>query len=224
MVLPAPPSRPVTRRCAVACPWRGVALATEGATKASGTSTRRTSHPDRRGIPMGPPSGWAVSSRRDGERLILSRPPLKVNTAFLHIFRSHHARGRASAGGDGHRRRTAAPAVQRSADTAPERSAAADNGRCPRRPSGTSSRRRARPPFQARGDLVALVRAGSARHREPLVLGGHERSRSASENRRLQAVDRTASDSEAGWDRVRTPQSPPRSLPRSGRSDLWPLW
>jgi hypothetical protein len=31
---------------------------------------------------------------------------------------------------------------------------------------------------------VALVRAGSVRHREPLVLGGHERSRPLEENRR----------------------------------------
>jgi hypothetical protein len=38
--------------------------------------------------------------------------------------------------------------------------------------------------------LAVLVRAGSARHKEPLVLGGHERSLSANENRRSEAVHR----------------------------------
>jgi len=33
-----------------------------------------------------------------------------------------------------------------------------------------------------------LVRAGSARHQEPLVLGGHERSTSANQHRRSEAV------------------------------------
>jgi hypothetical protein len=37
---------------------------------------------------------------------------------------------------------------------------------------------------------VVLVRAGSARHREPLVLGGHERSVSACEDRRSQTIHR----------------------------------
>jgi hypothetical protein len=41
---------------------------------------------------------------------------------------------------------------------------------------------------QARGDLVTLVRAGSARHREPLVLGGHERARPVCENHRPQGI------------------------------------
>jgi hypothetical protein len=35
-----------------------------------------------------------------------------------------------------------------------------------------------------------LVRAGSARHQEPLVPGGHERSTSANENRRSQVLHR----------------------------------
>jgi hypothetical protein len=37
---------------------------------------------------------------------------------------------------------------------------------------------------------VTLVRDGSARHRNPLVLCGHERSRPASENGRSQAIHR----------------------------------
>jgi hypothetical protein len=39
-------------------------------------------------------------------------------------------------------------------------------------------------------EQYASVRAGSARHPEPLVLGGHQRSRSASKNRRSQGVHR----------------------------------
>src|SRR5829696_3313025 len=39
-------------------------------------------------------------------------------------------------------------------------------------------------------EQYASVRAGSARHREPLVLGGHQRSRSASKNRRSQCIHR----------------------------------
>jgi hypothetical protein len=38
------------------------------------------------------------------------------------------------------------------------------------------------------GGISTLVRAGSARHLEPLVLGRHERSRPASSDRRSQAV------------------------------------
>jgi hypothetical protein len=38
--------------------------------------------------------------------------------------------------------------------------------------------------------ISTLVRAGSARHQKPLVLGGHERSRSGSRDRRSQAVHR----------------------------------
>jgi hypothetical protein len=37
---------------------------------------------------------------------------------------------------------------------------------------------------------VVLVRIGSARHREPLVLGGHERSASANQRRRSEAIHR----------------------------------
>ena len=47
---------------------------------------------------------------------------------------------------------------------------------------------RGRSASQARGGISTLVRAGSARHQEPLVLGGHERSRPASSDRRSQAV------------------------------------
>jgi hypothetical protein len=36
--------------------------------------------------------------------------------------------------------------------------------------------------------VVALVRAGSAQHQKPLVLGGHERSRPACENPRSQHI------------------------------------
>ena len=64
MVLPEPPSRPVTNRYAVGSLEGGAARAAGGATNASSVSTRRTSHPDRRGIPMGLPSEWAVSSGR----------------------------------------------------------------------------------------------------------------------------------------------------------------
>jgi hypothetical protein len=38
--------------------------------------------------------------------------------------------------------------------------------------------------------MRSLVRARSARHREPLVLGGHERSASANQHRRSEAVHR----------------------------------
>jgi hypothetical protein len=37
-------------------------------------------------------------------------------------------------------------------------------------------------------DVVALVRAGSARHQKPLVVGGHERSRPACHNPRSQHI------------------------------------
>ena len=55
MVLPEPPCRPATSRCALAFLEDGAALAADGATNASSPSSRRTSHPDRRGIPMGTP-------------------------------------------------------------------------------------------------------------------------------------------------------------------------
>src|SRR5829696_6648435 len=86
MVLPEPPCRPVTSRYAVAFPEGGVALAADGTTNASSTRSRRTSHPDRRGVPMGSLSEGAVS-RSDGERVVLNRPRLKVNTASPHICR-----------------------------------------------------------------------------------------------------------------------------------------
>jgi hypothetical protein len=43
---------------------------------------------------------------------------------------------------------------------------------------------------EARASMSTLVRAGSAWHQEPLVLGGHARSRPASRNCRSQAVHR----------------------------------
>jgi hypothetical protein len=43
---------------------------------------------------------------------------------------------------------------------------------------------------QVKGCPTGLVRTGSAQHQEPLVLGGHERSRAVSETRRSQAVHR----------------------------------
>jgi hypothetical protein len=49
---------------------------------------------------------------------------------------------------------------------------------------GTAFRTRRDPP------AVMLVRAGSARHREPLVLTGHERSASANLHRRSKAAHR----------------------------------
>jgi hypothetical protein len=39
--------------------------------------------------------------------------------------------------------------------------------------------------------MRSLVRTGSARHREPLVLGGHERSASANEHRRSESIHRS---------------------------------
>ena len=38
--------------------------------------------------------------------------------------------------------------------------------------------------------VVALVRAGSVQHRKPLVIGGHERSRPANQNRRSHSIHR----------------------------------
>jgi hypothetical protein len=86
-VPPEPPCRPVTKRCAVGCPERDVAPAA-GATNASSPSTGRIGHPDRRGVPIGPPSG-RPSARKRRRPADLSRPPLKVNTAIPRIFRSH---------------------------------------------------------------------------------------------------------------------------------------
>src|SRR4029453_17187681 len=87
MVLPEPPSRPATKRWAVGSPVRGVAPAAAGATNASNVSSRRTSHPDRRGVLMRPPSGQAVSSGSDGERLILAGYPYRSTRPFF-TFRS----------------------------------------------------------------------------------------------------------------------------------------
>ena len=54
-----------------------------------------------------------------------------------------------------------------------------------------------------------LVRAGSARHREPLVLGGHKRSRTAHATIGGHAAfTATTLDIEAGWGRVRIPPPP----------------
>jgi hypothetical protein len=50
--------------------------------------------------------------------------------------------------------------------------------------AGPERCRRPRPDGTGAGLRVALVRAGSVRHREPLVLGGHEQSRPVDENRR----------------------------------------
>jgi hypothetical protein len=58
--------------------------------------------------------------------------------------------------------------------------------------------------------MGSLVRAGSARHQEPLVLGGHERSLAANENRRSHAYRR----SDLWWGRAAQRSS---SLPPSRR-------
>jgi hypothetical protein len=62
--------------------------------------------------------------------------------------------------------------------------------------------------------MSSPVRAGSARHQEPPVPGGHERSGSASVEHSSAALDATTSDAEAALDRIRTPQS---KLPRACR-------
>jgi hypothetical protein len=56
--------------------------------------------------------------------------------------------------------------------------------------------------------VVALVRTGSVRHREPLVLGGHERSRPAYKNRRSHSIHR--------YDLGRRSSMGPGSSPSSG--------
>jgi hypothetical protein len=66
---------------------------------------------------------------------------------------------------------------------------------------------------QAGGDLVALVCAGSARHQEPLVLGGHERSRPARRDRRSQAVHRYNLRRRSSMGQGLNPS--PRQLPRA---------
>ena len=58
--------------------------------------------------------------------------------------------------------------------------------------------------------LVALVRAGSAQHREPLVLGGHQRHGRLVRIAGHRALTATTLAGEAAWRRVRTPQ------PRAG--------
>ena len=58
----------------------------------------------------------------------------------------------------------------------------------------------------AAGDLkLTPVRAGSARHRNPLVLGGHERSCSAGRIAGHRRSTATTSDAGAALDRVRIP-------------------
>jgi hypothetical protein len=61
------------------------------------------------------------------------------------------------------------------------------------------------------------VRAGSARHQDPLVLGGQERSRSAIENRRSQVVDRYGLARRSSIGQVRAPSArlPLTRLPSS---------
>jgi hypothetical protein len=63
--------------------------------------------------------------------------------------------------------------------------------------------------------VVTLVRAGSARHREPLDLGGHQRSQRTPKNRRSCGIHRTTSDGEAARTRG---SSPPARLPRALRA------
>jgi hypothetical protein len=69
-------------------------------------------------------------------------------------------------------------------------------------------------------DLVALVRAGSARHREPLVLSGHERSLSEYKNPARTACMILTSADKPAWGRVQVPRpaaaSPPDSCLRGG--------
>jgi hypothetical protein len=57
---------------------------------------------------------------------------------------------------------------------------------------------------QARGGPSSLVRAGSARRREPLVLGGHERSTSVNQHRRQRRFTAMTLDGEAArrWVRI----------------------
>jgi hypothetical protein len=75
----------------------------------------------------------------------------------------------------------------------------------------TGALKRPRPGARGSQLTVTLVRAGSVRHREPLVLGGHQRSRLASKHRRSDRLPAQTSDSKAAWRRVRTPQPPPRT-------------
>jgi hypothetical protein len=56
--------------------------------------------------------------------------------------------------------------------------------------------------------VVTLVRAGSVRHRKPLVLGGHERSRPVYQNRRSHSIHR--------YDLGRRSSVAPGSSPSSG--------
>jgi hypothetical protein len=65
----------------------------------------------------------------------------------------------------------------------------------------------------------ASVRAGSVRRREPLVLGGHQRSRSASKNRRSQGVRRHDLGRRTAWDRVRASHPSPPSGWAASRGD-----
>ena len=65
-----------------------------------------------------------------------------------------------------------------------------------------------------------LVRAGSARHRVPLVLAEHERSHTVYKNGRPHGIQASTSAHEAPWGRVQVPHpaaaSPPGSCPRGG--------
>jgi len=68
---------------------------------------------------------------------------------------------------------------------------------------------------------VALVRPGSVRHREPLVLPGHERSRSANENRRSQAIHRSDLERRSS---MGPRSSPPPTPNRAGSPSLPDGW
>jgi hypothetical protein len=57
--------------------------------------------------------------------------------------------------------------------------------------------------------VVALVRAGSVRHRKPLVLGGHQRSRPRTRIAGHTPSTATTSAGEAAWRRVRAPPPAP---------------
>jgi hypothetical protein len=73
------------------------------------------------------------------------------------------------------------------------------------------------PPGRTTGQALGLGRAGSARHREPLVLDGHERARSAYEGRRSQHIHASDLGRESSSGPGSSPHpaaaSPPGSLP-----------
>jgi hypothetical protein len=86
--------------------------------------------------------------------------------------------------------------------------------------------------------VVALVRAGSVQHRKPLVIGGHERSRPANQNRRSHCIHRNdlrrqnsmgpgSSPSSSGRDqRPHPPAHPPGGNPGRllGEAPLGHVW